>query len=182
MVVLGPGAIGLLSAQVARAEGAGRVIVAGVERDVALRLACAKELGFETCNVEKEDLIERVRSLTKDAGADVVVEASGAPPAVALGIRLLRRCGRMVVSGITGKPEIVVPWDELVFKAVDVAFAYSSRRRNWEKAMTYLAEGRVLAEPLITHRFPLDRWQEAVAIMERGECLRTLLIPQAEEG
>lgn len=175
VIVLGPGAIGLLAAQVARADGARRVIVAGTNRDMVLRLPCADGLGFETCNVEQEDLVERVMSLTNGAGGDVVVEASGAPPAVALGTRLLRRVGRMVVSGITGKPGIAVPWDDLVFKGATVHFAFSSRPRNWDKAMHYLAQGRVQVEPLVTHRFALDRWREAFGAMERAECLRALL-------
>ncbi len=175
VVVLGPGAIGLLEAQVARAEGAGRVIVAGTDVDEDLRLRRTRELGFETCNVQREDLVERVLSVTNGFGADVVVEASGAPPAIATGVRVVRRGGRMAISGITGRAEIAIAWDALVSKAVSVLFAYSSRPRNWEKALRYLHEGTVVTEPLVSHRFRLEDWREAFELMERSACIRAVI-------
>jgi len=175
VVVLGPGAIGLLEAQVARAEGAARVIVAGTDADVDLRLARAAELGFEVCNVQREDLEARVMELTNGYGADVVVEAAGAPPAITTAIKLLRRGGRLCVSGITGREEIAVPWDMLVSKAASVIFAYSSRPRNWATGLRYLAEGKVVTEPLVTHRFKLEQWQDAFALMEKAGCIRAVL-------
>lgn len=176
VVVLGPGAIGLLEAQVARAEGAGHVIVAGTDADVDMRLARAVELGFEVCNVQREDLTARVMALTDGFGADVVIEASGAVPAIAMGVKLLRRAGRMAVSGITGKPEISLPWDDLVSKAASVQFAYSSRPRNWETGLRYLAEGKVVTQPLVSHRFKLEEWKDAFALMERAGCIRALFV------
>lgn len=174
VVVMGPGAIGLLEAQVARAEGAGRVIVAGTDTDVNLRLARAAELGFEVCNVQQEDLVERVMGGTGGFGADVVVEASGAAVAIGTGIRLLRRAGRLVVSGITGQAQIPVEWDSLVSKAATVTFAYSSRPRNWVTALRYLTEGKVVTEPLVSHRFTLEEWREAIDTMEQAACIRAL--------
>jgi L-iditol 2-dehydrogenase len=176
VVVLGPGAIGLLEAQVARAEGAGRVIVAGTDADVDLRLARAAELGFEVCNVQQEDLIARVLAVTDGYGADVVVEAAGAQAAIASAIRVVRRGGRIVVSGITGRPEITVAWDELVSKAVSLMFAYSSRPRNWVTGLGYLADGRVRTEPLVSHQFKLEEWPEAFAMMERTESIRGVFV------
>jgi L-iditol 2-dehydrogenase len=172
VVVLGPGAIGLLEAQVARAEGAGRVIVAGTDADVNLRLVRAAELGFEVCNVQRENLEARVMALTGGYGADVVVEAAGAPPAIGTAIRLLRRGGRLCVSGITGRETIGVPWDMLVTKAASVLFAYSSRPSNWVTGLRYLAEGKVVTEPLVSHRFKLEDWREAFALMEKAGCIR----------
>ena len=176
VVVLGPGAIGLLEAQVARAEGAGHVIVAGTDADVDLRLARALELGFEVCNVQRDNLVERVMAVTDGFGADVVVEAAGAPPAIADCIRILRRGGRMVVSGITGRDQVTVPWDTLVSKAASVFFAYSSRPRNWETGLRYLAEGKVTTEPLVSHRFSLEEWRDAFSLMERAGCIRGVIV------
>jgi L-iditol 2-dehydrogenase len=176
VVVLGPGAIGLLSAQVARAIGAGHVIVAGTDRD-ADRLACAERLGFETANVLEGGLPERVLTLTDGAGVDVVVECAGAVPAVELGIELLRRAGRMVAIGITGEPQIHISWDALIIKGATVEFSFSSRTRNWEKGMEFLKSGKVDNEALITQVLPLESWQEAFGKMEKLESIRTLLEP-----
>lgn len=176
VVVLGPGAIGLLCAQVARAVGAGHVLVAGTDRD-ADRLACAEGLGFESANVLDGTLPDRVKSLTGGAGADVVVECAGAAPAVTLGIDLLRRVGRMVAVGITGEPQIQVSWDALLAKGATVEFSYGSRRRNWEKSMEFLKLAKVDNESLITQVMPLDAWQDAFGKMEKLESIRTILEP-----
>jgi len=58
VVVSGPGPIGLLNAQAARAGGAGRVIVTGVTQDVPLRLEAARALSFETANVQEVDIVD----------------------------------------------------------------------------------------------------------------------------
>jgi len=179
VVVLGPGAVGLLAAQVARAEGAVRVLVAGTNLDEELRLACARRLGFETFNVETGDLAELVMQATAGLGADLVVEASGAPSAVALGARLLRRAGRLVAVGLTGRPDIPVAWDSLVACGVTVHFSFSSRPRNWKKAMEYLGTGKVDTGALVTARFPLAQWEKAFAQMERLESLRNIFEPEA---
>ena len=174
VVVFGPGAIGILCAQVARAEGAGRVVVVGTDADADLRLPCAAELGFETCNVERDDLYQQVVTPTNRFGADVAVEASGAPRATDMAIQIVRRGGRLAILGITGRPSIPVAWDDLVCKAATVSFAFSSRPCNWEKAMRYLAEGRVVTEPLVTHRFALEDWRDAFGAMASGTCIRAL--------
>jgi len=174
VVVLGPGAIGLLCAQVARAQGAARVIVAGTDRDEPQRLACARQLGFETANVQHENLEERVKQLTGGLGADAVVEAAGVPPAIESAIRLVRRAGRMAVLGLTGKKSVTVEWDQMVSKGLRVDFSFSSRPRNWVKAMEYLAAGTVVTLPLVTARVPLEDWRAAFDSMVRQETIRTV--------
>lgn len=175
VVIMGPGAIGLLCAQVARAEGAGKVLLCGTSKDEALRLSLARKLGFETCVVDKEDLAKKVMSETGGFGADMVVDAAGAAPAIISGINILRRCGRLIATGITGKEQFPVPWDVMVSKALTVQFTYSSRRRNWDKAMEYLGSGKVDALSLVTQRLPLEKWEEACALLERMESVRTVL-------
>jgi len=175
VVVFGPGAIGLLAAQVARAEGAGAVLLAGTSRDEPGRLGCARSMGIETINVERDDIRERVMSLTGGIGADAAVEASGSPAAVASAISLVRRAGRIAVVGITGHPEVAVPWDVMVSKGLSVLFSYSSVRADWEKGLRLLAEGKVRAMPLITHRYPLEDWRRAFDALESLEAIKPVL-------
>ena len=172
VLVFGAGAIGLLAGQVARAEGAGWVLLAGTSKDEATRFGCARELGLETVNVEKEDLSGKVMGVTDGLGVDVVVEASGSAAAIGSGLGLLKRTGRMAVSGITGKSEIPVNWDGLTAKGVSLFFCYSSVNEDWERGLSYLASKRVATGPLITHWFELGQWREAFATIERLEAIR----------
>lgn len=174
VVVMGPGAIGLLTAQVARAEGAGQIIIAGTSGDTTTRFACAAELGFDVCNVDEEDLTERVGALSAGNRADLVIEASGARAAVQQGIELLRRGGRMAVVGLTGQDQIAVSWDRMVAKGLSAFFSFGSRQDDWRKGLDYLARGQVQTQPLITDRLRLEDWPEGFRRLESREGIRGL--------
>ena len=78
VAILGPGARGLLMMQVCKAIGAGPIIMTGLDRDEAYRLAMAKELGCNyVINVEKGDIRKRIAELTGGIGVDVVLENTG---------------------------------------------------------------------------------------------------------
>jgi L-iditol 2-dehydrogenase len=84
VVVAGPGAMGLLSLQVAKAAGA-TVVVTGVSQDQE-RFEMARRLGADyIVDVLKEDLKSLLRGMTNGEGADVYIEASGAPAAARMG-------------------------------------------------------------------------------------------------
>lgn len=172
VVVFGPGTIGLLAAQVALAEGAATVILAGIDVDEAVRFACAKKLGIQTVNVQKENLEDLIMSQTKGIGADVVIEASGSLKAITSAISLLRRNGRLAVTGLTGQSEIMLAWDQMVSKGISVLFTYSSVNSDWRRALTYLSEKVVQTKPLITHHFTLEEWEKAFQVMEQMEAIK----------
>lgn len=104
VVVLGPGPIGLLTAQIAKSCGA-TVVITGLEKD-RIRLDKALELGIDhVVNIQAEDVKATVDSLTEGYGADVVLECTGAVPAVTMGLDILAKRGRYVQVGIFGTPE-----------------------------------------------------------------------------
>lgn len=175
VIVFGPGAIGLFAAQIALAENAGEVLLVGTNKDEQVRFEVARELGVKTVNVEKEDLVAEVTRISKNLGVDVVIEASGNPIAIKQGIGLLKKTGRMAISGITGKPDISINWDGLVSKAATLYFCYSSTNADWRKGLQYLADKKVRTLPLITHRFKLEQWQEAFDVLEKLEAIRPVL-------
>jgi L-iditol 2-dehydrogenase len=108
VLVVGDGPMGLLCAAVARAYGAGLVIVAGLTPH---RLAVAEEhYADAVIHVGEEDLLERVAFLTEDRGADVVLVAVSSAEAVEAGLGALRRGG--VLNAFAGVPEgTTIPLD-----------------------------------------------------------------------
>ena len=181
VLVFGPGAIGLLGAQVARAEGAGRVILIGTAQDEEARFSCAERLGIETLNIEKESLERKIMDLTGGEGVDVIMEASGSEAAILQGIKLLRKKGRMAIVGITGQKKISLDWDFMVNRGLSLFFSYGSRNFDWEKALKFLSERKVRTLPLITHRFQIKEWKEALRTLETLQAVRpVLLIGQAK--
>lgn len=178
VVVLGPGPIGLLCLQVARAAGAGLVVVSGTARSARVRLPLARALGADhTVNVAEEDLAARVAALTDGAGADVVIETSGAPEAIALMPKLARRLGRLCEVGVVGRPTVPFPWDEAMQKGLTVTFSFSSRHTSWVTALRLLERGQVRTAPLLTGEVPLERWQEGFEAQEEGRAVKSLLRP-----
>jgi L-iditol 2-dehydrogenase len=179
VVVEGAGPIGLLSALVAKAGGASRVLVTGIGRDAEVRLPVAEQVGVDyVVNVEEDpDIVNKVMKLTSGVGADLVVEASGAPSAIWAGIEMVRRLGCIVVLGVTGRDSVSVPWDEAVFKGCDLLFSFSTTCASWKGALDCFANRQIDVRPLITTRYPLENWQRAFEALEQGKSVKSLLIP-----
>lgn len=176
VVVFGPGTIGLLAAQVAHAEGAEEVILVGINADEHVRLKCAQKLGIKTLNSEKVDLQEKIMAITRAEGADVVVEASGSSKAIFNAIDILGKRGRMAVSGLTGQPDIRFCWDKMVAKAITIFFSYGSINSDWQRALQYLSQKKVQTLQLITHRFVLEQWQDALKALTALEAIKPVFI------
>jgi len=176
VVVLGPGPIGLLAVQVARAQGAGRTIVAGLSADKE-RLAVAKRLGADVAvNIEDEDLSVLVRELTGGLGADLVLEASGSTRARAQALELVRRRGRVGLIGLAGGlGELDV--DKIVEGELDVQGSWGTVWSSWRGALAMMCAGRLQVLPLISRRLTLEEWKRGFDLMIEKKAIKVLLTP-----
>jgi len=165
VLVVGPGAIGHLAAQVARAGG-GEVTVLGTERDLA-RLDLAARLGFRTAVVP---------GTPPEEGYDVVVECSGSEPGIAGALRAVRRGGRLVQIGLRGA-EVAVPWDLICFSEITVTGGNASTPRSWRDALRLMAGGALELEPLVTELVPLGEWERAFEASRAGTGVKFVLDP-----
>lgn len=157
VAITGAGAIGLLAGDAARARGAGRVIVVGRGR----RLTKAAELDFETVDSAAGDPVETVRSMTGGVGADVALECAGVPETVRWSIGLLRRGGRCAAVGIpTAGVELAM--QRLVLDELELVGVRASAG-EMRRVMPLVEQGRIRVHEMITHRFPLAAYEEALA-------------------
>ncbi len=177
VLIAGHGPIGLLGAQIAKAAGAGLVIVTGRSRKGSVRLDAARALGVEVIDTDEEDVARRVAQLTAGAGVDVAVETAGAEAALWDCIGACRPGGRVVVLGLCGQPSVAFPWDQALVRDLDVAFSFSSKASSWERALELAAAGRLGGEALVTHRFGLDDWEDAFAATQSGAAVKVVLQP-----
>jgi len=164
VLVVGPGPIGLLAAQVARAAG-GDVHVRGTPRDAA-RLDAAARLGFTT-------------STTDDGPAgdfDVVVECSGHEAGMTFALESARRGARYVQIGLAGKP-VSVPVDLVCFRELTVTSGNASTPASWERALELIGDRRVDLEPLFSGAVPLADWEQAFAATRSGAGIKYVLVP-----
>lgn len=175
VVIMGPGPMGLLSAQVAKALG-GIVVVCGLDSDLK-RLELAKTMGVDRAvNLQHEDVNEVISHLSSGYGADVVAECSGAAPAMEMGLKLLRKCGRLVQIGLTGKP-VTYNTDLVVNNGLEVIGTVGTTFTAKQRALGFLSRGLVNTESVISDILPLARWKTGFDKMDRKEGLKIVLEP-----
>ena len=175
VVVAGPGPIGLIMAQLAKAEG-GYVIVTGTDVDEK-RLELAKELGADAViNVQRTDGVKAIRDMTDGYGCDVYIDCSGNGRSVLLGIEALRYMGRYTQMGVLGR-ELTLNWDKIGLKELQVTGVRCEKYSSWERALAYVRAGKVNLEKLATHEFGFDQWEEAFKLFESKEGLKILMHP-----
>jgi L-iditol 2-dehydrogenase len=163
VLVIGPGAIGLIAAQVA-ATSAPTVTVRGTERDGA-RLALAEELGFETSVAGPPP------------EADVVIECSGAAAGITDALRAARPRGRIVQMGLRGA-DVTIPYDLICFHELTVTAGFASNPVSWRRATILLRAGSVRLRPLVTEVVPLCDWRRAFEASRAGQGVKFVLDPR----
>jgi L-iditol 2-dehydrogenase len=173
-LVSGPGPIGILCLLVLRHAGI-RTIVAGTGAD-ATRLALAQKFGAaRVVDVQRENLLEIVREETQGAGVDVAFEVAGVAASAAACLDALRPLGHYTQVGHFGR-DILVPFDRIGFKQLRVAGSVGYTAATWARTMKLLGEG-LRPSRIVTHRLPLEQWQEGFELFERKTALKVLLTP-----
>ena len=175
-VVIGPGAIGLFMAQVAKSRGA-KVMITGLTND-KVRLEKALELGMDfAVDTQKEDINAMVNELTNGYGADIVFECSGAVPAARQGLGLLRKKGQYCQVGLFSKPEVDFDLEKIIQREIRVVGSRSQKPADWEPSLELMNSGKVDAKSLVTHEFDITEWDKAYDAIKSGEAIKVLLTP-----
>jgi L-iditol 2-dehydrogenase len=152
VLVEGPGPIGLLTAQIADAQG-GDVLVSGVGQDAAVRLPVAEELGLDTIDVTERDLEAVTRERTDGLGFDVVLDSTGHPSGLETAAEVVRKGGQVVVVGLGGPTEL--DYAALLRKEVDVQCSYASDFEDFERSIRMLRAGEVRDGPMVDRGYTL---------------------------
>lgn len=163
VLVTGPGAMGQLAAQVARASG-GDVVLSGLTSDAG-RLAIAERLGLATST-----------ELPEAEAFDVVIECSGSAGGASTALRAARRAGRFVQVGIFGR-EVSLPLDLVLYKELTLTSGFASTPESWMRAIRLVEQRKVELEPLITTRVALAQFHDALRSVAAGEGVKTIVVP-----
>ena len=180
VVVTGPGAMGNISAQLAKITGAGRVIMTGTREE---RLEMGRKVGVDiTINVRKEDPVERVMELTNGVGADMLVECTGQPGAAVEAFDMVRKNGRICITGVYHEP-VAIPLNKIA--QWNLLITGPKAEGGWaiERAIPLLADGRLNLKQLVTHRFSLDDVNEALDtfVNRKDGAIKVILKPAGLE-
>ncbi|AZG10303.1 alcohol dehydrogenase [Pigmentiphaga sp. H8] len=152
VVVMGPGPIGLLGVAVAKALGAGEVILTGTRDN---RLEIGRQLGADhVINVRNEDAVAKVKEYT-NGGAHYVLECSGAPNAINDASAMLKRGGRICLAAFPAEP-VAIDVAALVRNNIYLFGIRGEGRSATHRAASLMAQKRFNAKIIHTHTFPLE--------------------------
>jgi L-iditol 2-dehydrogenase len=176
--VFGCGPIGLLVVQLARLSGA--TVVVATDR-LAHRLEAARRLGATDvvpagATDGKDRELAAVAAATGGRGLDVVFEVAGDDDAVGAAVEAVRPAGRVVLAGIPADDR--TSFRASVARRKGLTIKLVRRAKNtYPRAIDLVARGLVDVRSIVTHRFPLDRADEAFRVASRREGLKVIIEP-----
>jgi 2-desacetyl-2-hydroxyethyl bacteriochlorophyllide A dehydrogenase len=165
VVIAGCGPLGLGMIAAAKMKGPERIIALDLNDQ---RLEVAKHTGADIgLNPTKTDVVEEVRELTDGYGCDVYIEATGHPAAVEQGLHMVRKLGTFVEFSVMREP-VTVDWTIIGdSKELNVHGSHLGPY-CYPVAIRMLEEGRLPMEEIVTHRMPLEKFQEGLDAVASG--------------
>jgi len=171
VAIIGGGPIGLLIAMVVKELGA-KVIISEISE---YRLQLAKEMGFETFDPTKGDLVEHVMSVTDNTGADVVFEVTATAAGAKLVTELTKPRGKIVLVGIYSEPQ---PLDLFKFfwRELELLGARVYEKADFDQAVELVSANSLPLEKLISNTYGLSEIQTAFESFEGNlEAMKVLI-------
>ena len=142
------------------------------------RLDLAAELGADQVfNPLECDVVTEIHGATEGRGADVVLEMSGNEKAIEDGLRSLSRGGDFRFFGVPSDRISIDVARDIIFKGAHVQGILGRKVWDtWHDTARLLEAGLDLT-PIVTHRFPMDDYEIAFDLIQRGECGKVILYP-----
>ncbi len=172
VLVTGAGPIGIMGALVAQRSGARKVVITDIN---PVRLDLARAVGVQTVvDASREDLADVMSRIGMTEGFDVGLEMSGAAPALRDMIDKMNNGAKIAILGIA-PTDFEINWNQVIFKMLTLKGIYGREIfETWYKMIAFVQGGLDLA-PLITHRLPIERFDEGFAAMRSGNSGKVVL-------
>ncbi|MDA4126395.1 MAG: zinc-dependent dehydrogenase [Thaumarchaeota archaeon] len=175
VLVAGAGPVGMMHSMLLKSMGAD-VIVSDVSEG---RLEFAERSGVRlVINAAKVDVPNSVKAETEGRGSDVVIVASGSPEAIIQGLRSVRKGGRICLFGIPSRGSIL-DYDigDLYNSELSVFASYGATETETKRAMAQITSNHSDFAKLLTHKFPLEMFDEAVDTAASGRGMKIVVTP-----
>ncbi len=161
-----------MAAAIARHVGARHVVITDINE---YRLALSRRMGAtRAVNIDRENLRDVMGELGMTEGFDVGMEMSGVPTAFRSMLECMNHGGKIALLGIP-PAQMAIDWNQVIFKGLEIKGIYGREMfETWYKMVAMLQSGLDLT-PMITHRFPVDDYEQAFATMLSGESGKVVL-------
>ena len=134
-------------------------------------------------NGSQQDPVKEIMRLTDGRGVDAFFEMSGAQPSFEEGFKVLRPGGTAVLFGLPSKKIELDVANWIVFKDAHVRGVFGRRLfGSWYKTAEVLKAAQVDLARLITHRFDLEEFSKAFALMKSGHSGKIIMYPNKKHG
>ncbi|KAK8059004.1 sorbitol dehydrogenase [Apiospora phragmitis] len=176
VVVMGAGPVGLLCAAVAKAFGATKVCSVDI---VESKLEFAKNFAsthtYVSQRIAAEDNARNIKELIGcPAGADVVIDASGAEPSIQASLHTVRMGGTYLQGGM-GKADITFPIMAMCLKEVTCKGSFRYGAGDYRLAVDLVAAGRVDVKKLISETVPFQKAEDAFKKVKEGQVIKIVI-------
>ena len=172
VLITGAGPIGIMAVSICNFVGARHVVITDVND---YRLDLARKMGASrVINVSRERISDVFEDLNMSNGFDVGLEMSGNPDAFKDMLENMYHGGKIALLGLLPKAT-QINWDDIIFKGLHVKGIYGREMyETWYK-MTQMLRSGLDISPVLTHKLPIDDFQEGFDIMESGNCGKVVL-------
>jgi L-iditol 2-dehydrogenase/threonine 3-dehydrogenase len=163
VVVSGAGTIGNLIAQFAQARGAAKVLITDVSD---FRLAKARECGIKyTLNVSKTPLAEGVKEFFGEEGFQAAFEVAGVESSIQSLMATIEKGGDIVIVAVFAHNP-VINMEHLGEHELNLIGTLMYKHEDYLKAVEEVHKGTINLKPLITDRFPLEKFDDAYKFID----------------
>jgi threonine 3-dehydrogenase len=172
VLITGAGPIGIMAVAIARHVGARHVVITDVND---YRLELARKMGAtRAINVAREPLKDVMAELGMVEGFDVGMEMSGVPSAFQSLLENMNHGGKVALLGIPPS-NTAIDWNQVIFKGLEIKGVYGREMfETWYKMVAMLQSGLDLS-PILTHHFPVEKFEEGFAAMLSGQSGKVIL-------
>ena len=171
VAIFGLGKLGLLITQVALLKGLKLIVIDGSDKKLALTKKFGAQYSINRLNVN--DIPTEIKKLTKNIGADIVVDTTGNPDALKDVVASCKTRGKVHIKSTHGL-ETPINFTDIVVREITI---YSSRCGPFDKAIEGLSSGKVNVKELISKEYALNNIQEAFASYEKNrDHIKTLIL------
>ena len=174
VLIIGAGPIGIMYAMMAKLSGAARVFVANRSKG---RLDWAKRIDPSFVTVEAETLRETILDLTNREGVDVAVTANPSPEAQQLAVELTAMNGKINFFGGLPKDRQIVPinTNTVHYKQILLTGSTKANNEHFRSTLKMISSGLLDVGSLVTARYPLSRFEEALENASNGSGMKTVI-------